>query len=273
MNYYMLKQQMLVLKRDYGVTPIIGAELEWTVLDRGEAASNMQRIAYLTALRTATASLPIHSMGIEQGRGQVEAALWHTSDIVGLITAMQALRECAEMVATSLALTACFNAKPFADDYGNGLHVHMHLADASGENLYWKREGELSPHLNHSIGGLLATMQEHLPIFAGSEAAYGRFVVGYNAPTATNWGMNNRTTALRIPDGLGMVTGMDAVLATPPSSFKRIEHRVSSAEAVFSEVLNAIMQGIEQGLSDGITAPAPVYGELHAMEWVSSAPT
>ena len=73
--------------------------------------------------------------------------------------------------------------------------------------------------------------------------------------------MNNRTTALRIPDGLGLVSGMEAVIATPPSAYKRIEHRVASAEASFPHVLEALLRGIDHGLTERIPAPDPTHGE------------
>ena len=256
------------LRHEHQAIPVIGVELEWTLLEAKDSqpASSAIRDHYLAALREATGSLPIYSINSEQGRGQVEAALWHTRDIEALVKAFEALKQHAQEVAASLKLAACFLAKPYADDFGNGLHVHIHLEEEAGNNLYWKREEELSPALNHSIGGLLATMRHDLPVFAGSEAAMARYVPGFNAPTTVSWGMNNRTTALRIPDGLGLVQGMEAVLASKPTPSKRIEHRVASAEASFPQVLTKILNAIEHGLKEKCLAPSAVHGDASFMQ-------
>jgi len=53
---------------------------------------------------------------------------------------------------------------------------------------------------------------------------------------APHWGFNNRTVALRIPDG--------------PSSATRIEHRVAGADANPYLVLAAILAGMSYGMAN-----------------------
>ncbi len=251
------------LREGHGVIPVIGVELEWTIVEHEafRPVTPAVRDEYLEALREATASLPIYSIDVEKGGGQVEAALLHTRDLESLIRQFGQLKTVAHRVADTLGKRSCFLAKPFADDFGNGLHVHVHLENETGELLYWKKEARMSDELSYSLGGLIAHMKADLPVFAGSEAAYARYIAGYHAPVAANWGMNNRTAALRIPDGLGLISGMDAVLAHTPSIHRRIEHRVASAEASLKEVLAALLLAVDQGLREHIAAPSPTYGE------------
>jgi glutamine synthetase len=251
------------LRTQHNAIPVIGVELEWYVLQAdGKPIADAERIDYLQALALLMEeeSLPLHSLNAERGKGQVEAALWHTSELHALVKTLHRLKSLAHLVAENRGLQTCFAAKPFSEDYGSGLHVHIHLQDAKEESLYWKKGDTLSPALAHSIGGLLASMHGDVPIFAGSEAAVARYAAGFDAPIAANWGLNNRTTALRLPDGLGDVQGLDAVLASPPSTHRRIEHRVASSEADMEAVLVAILQGIETGLRNHTSPPPPVHG-------------
>jgi glutamine synthetase len=242
----------------------MGMEIEWYVL-RGDGmpAHDDQRTAYLEACAVAMQSLPLHSLNAERGKGQVEAALWHTKDVCAIPEMVEALKERATEVAVACNMQACWAAKPFSHQHGSGVHVHIHLQDAAGELLYWKRGESLSPALAYSIGGLLASMQDDMPVFAGSEAAYARYAAGFDAPIAANWGVNNRTTAIRLPDGLGGIQGLEAVLASPPSAHRRIEHRVASSEADIESVLAAILRGVERGLLERIIPPQAVHGNAY----------
>jgi glutamine synthetase len=255
------------MRQQHSAIPVMGVELEWYVLDaNGVPISQDVRVAYLQAFSAAAQSLPLHSVSSERGRGQVEAALWHTDDVSAIPLWVDRLKAYAYEVAAAHGLQACFAAKPFAEDYGSGVHVHIHMQDVAGESLYWKRGDLLSPALAHSIGGLLAAMQDDLPVFAGSDEAYARYASGFDAPIAVNWGFNNRTTALRLPDGLGEARGLEAVLSAPPSTHRRIEHRVASAEADIEAVVLAILQAIEVGLRERIAPPPPVYGIAHVRD-------
>ena len=55
-------------------------------------------------------------------------------------------------------MVACFMAKPFSDDSGNGLHIHMSMYDEDGKNWFSQGRDSLavppfSARLRHAIGG------------------------------------------------------------------------------------------------------------------------
>ncbi len=259
---------MKALLEPFNITPILAVEIEWYVLDAsGNAVDEATRTEYLATLTHACNVLPIHSIDAEDGAGQVEAALLPTRDLAQLIADTNQLKDIATRTSEATGLTVCFDAKPFADDYGNGLHVHIHLEDDAGQWLYTKQDDQLSDALSWSIGGLLATMQEHLPIFAGSQAALARYQPGLHAPTTLSWGMNNRTTALRLPDHAATTQGLDAVLTTNPTHHRRIEHRVASSEAEIETVIEALLQGIAYGFSEQVEAPVAIYGDASQAQY------
>jgi glutamine synthetase len=80
---------------------------------------------------------------------------------------------------------------------------------------------------------------------------------------APTWGLDNRTVALRIPTG--------------PESDKRIEHRVSGADANPYLVVAAVLAGIYNGIKNEINPPEITMGdaiEKHPpslpMTWIES---
>jgi glutamine synthetase len=274
MNYCDTPHSQLIqqLQRDHDCIPVVALEIEWYVTDADhQPVLPSMRDRYLTELAKQCASLPIHSINSEDGAGQVEAALLPTRSIEQLIEQYTELQRIALHTAHSFGWQTDFTAKPFPDQHGSGIHLHVHLENETAQLLFWKEHDTLSPHLAHSISGLLRHMQHDLAIFAGSASAMARYVAGYHAPTTVSWGMNNRTTALRLPDSMGHVAGMDAILAAGSSTdirrFKRIEHRVASSEAILIDVITAILAAIYDGLQHPMPPPPPIYGDASLAEY------
>ena len=84
-------------------------------------------------------------------------------------------------------------------------------------------------------------MAESTLVFAPHFNSYRRLRPRSYAPTAVAWGYENRMVAIRIPGG--------------PTGARRIEHRVSGADAnpylVLAAILGAALTGIERQLSPG----------------------
>ncbi len=137
-------------------------------------------------------------------------------------------------------------AKPFAGQAGSGLHVHLSLVDEFGRNVF-AAEGGISSTLRHAVGGLAATMHEAMAIFAPNRNAYRRFVPNLFVPMNRRWGINNRSTGLRVPLGERAAT--------------RIEHRVSGADANPYLVLSAILAGVKHGIDQGADPGPPHDGD------------
>lgn len=224
-------------------TPVVACEIEFYL--HGAAEAVLSAFWRDVASACATAGIGIVKMEAERGAGQHEVALAPTG-------AQKAAGDCAALkliiseAAQARGLAADFSAKPFTDQPGSGLHVHVHLEDAQGRNVFFKDDTSISDPLKHCIGGLLAHMQADMHIFAPTEASHARFVAGSNAPLTVSWGANNRTTALRLPD-----TGYH----------KRIEHRVAGADADPAQVVEAILKAMLDGLTNKTEPPAQVYGD------------
>jgi len=92
-----------------------------------------------------------------------------------------------------------FMAKPNQRE-GNSCHVHMSLRGIDDDALvFWDAErGTRSPLYDHFIAGVLATMRDFTLFYAPNINSYKRFVKGSFAPTAVAWGVDNRTSSVRL---------------------------------------------------------------------------
>ena len=140
-------------------------------------------------------------------------------------------------------------AKPFAEQSGSGLHVHLSLLDRDGRNLFGETpDGER--HLRHAVRGLQDLMAESMLVFAPNANSFRRLRPLTYAPTAPTWGWNNRTVALRIPPG-------------GPAA-RRIEHRVAGSDANPYLVLAAVLAGVLEGLESRQEPNEPIVGNAYA---------
>ncbi|MCC7260590.1 MAG: glutamine synthetase, partial [Alphaproteobacteria bacterium] len=153
-------------------------------------------------------------------------------------------------------LAADFSARPYEEQPGSGMHIHLTLHDAQGDNVLYKKDQNISPEMRHAIGGLIATLRESMLWFAPHEESYRRFVPKLNAPTHICWGGNNRTAALRLPDDI--------------SGYKHIEHRVPGADADPHAVIAASLAGVHHGLMNKLEPGEQIFGnaflDMYALE-------
>lgn len=193
--------------------------------------------------------IPADSAISEYGGGQFEINLKHHDDPVLACDQAVLLKRVIKAAALKHGFVACFMAKPFEEDSGNGLHVHLSLESRAGRN-YFSRGRErnavppFSKELRHAVAGVLKTMPEATAIFAPNMNSYRRLRPEMYAPVDLNWGVNHRAVALRIPES--------------DAANLRIEHRVAGADANPYLVMAAILAGIDYGLKEKSEPPRMV---------------
>lgn len=196
------------------------------------------------AAECARQNIPATTAVAEYAPGQFEINLRHVSNPLDAADDAALLRPLIKQVARAHNMQATFMAKPYQGIAGSGMHVHISLAK-DGRNAFEAETG-VSPLLRHAIGGLAATMHEAMAFFAPNANAYRRFTPNLFVPVNRRWGVNNRSTGLRVPAGEG-----DAA---------RVEHRVSGADANPYLVLAAILTGIKHGIDNAIDPGPPHEG-------------
>ncbi|MDT3722275.1 glutamine synthetase family protein [Pseudomonas oryzihabitans] len=245
-----------------GFHPVMAVELEFYLLDRERDAEGRPQPAllmngarpqapqvygvyeleqlqpFLDDLYAACEAqgLPVRTAISEYAPGQVELTLEHRFDALQAIDEGVRYKRLVKGVANRHGLQACFMAKPFGDRAGSGMHLHVSLADAEGNNLYASEDPEGTPLLRHSIGGMMDSLLDSLAIFCPNANSYRRFQANSYAPLAKSWGVNNRTVSFRVPGGSAVS--------------RHIEHRICGADANPYLAAAAILAGIHQGIRD-----------------------
>ena len=192
-------------------------------------------------------NLPVDTLITEFGPSQFEINLNHQDCAMRACDQGSMLKRAIRNVARSHNKVASFMAKPFAEQVGNGMHIHFSLVDADGQNVFDNGTDAGSELLGHAVAGCLATMADSMAIFAPNINSYRRMVPGCYAPLAPNWGYENRTTAIRIPGGDNRAI--------------RIEHRVAGADANVYLTVAAMLAGALYGIENKMAAPQAVVGD------------
>ncbi len=187
--------------------------------------------------------IPADTATSEFAPGQFEINLVHVDDPVLACDHAVLLKRVIKATARKHGYVACFMAKPFAEDAGNGLHIHMSLVDRNGKNYFSHGRDSLasppfSARLQHAVGGLLKTMPEATALFAPNANSFRRLRPEIFAPVEPNWGVNHRAVAIRIPQA--------------DQKNLRFEHRVAGADANPYLVTAAIAAGVHYGLKNKV---------------------
>jgi glutamine synthetase len=185
----------------------------------------------------------IEALHTETGPGVVEAAIRYTRGIDAADRAA-IFKTFTKVFAQRADLMATFMAK-WSNEYpGQSGHLHISLCDLeTGQNAFYA-EGEnadMSETMRHFVAGQVRYMPELLAMVCSTVNAYRRLVPGMWAPTAANWGVENRTTSVRVIPG-----GPKA---------QRSEYRVAPADAnpylAEAAALASGLRGIEERLTLG----------------------
>jgi glutamine synthetase len=260
-----------------GLTPVVACELEYYLLDGQRTADGGIELAgseltgerpsqhgvyglreledsadFLRALWAAADAqgVPLEGAISEYAPGQLELTLKHGPDALRAADEAVMYKRIAKGVAAASGREATFMAKPFGDRAGSGLHLHVSVNDAAGNNIFASEDPAGTPALRHAVGGMKATLADGMAIFAPNANSYRRFRANSYAPVAPTWGVNNRTVSLRVPAG--------------PAGGRHIEHRVAGADANPYLALAALLAGVHHGISGRIDPGPPVVGDGYA---------
>jgi glutamine synthetase len=207
-----------------GLKPRLAVELEFYLLDakRGDNGAPLPAVSPRSGLRESsgkvlsldkldefndvlgaieaacrTQHIPTTSMISEYGAGQFEVNLQHQDDVLAAADHAALLRRAVQGVSRSLGFDASFMSKPFADQSGSGMHIHLSLMDEAGNNVFDPNQTDGDLRLGQAVAGLQATMAEAMALFAPNLNVYRRFKPDEFTPVTTDWGDNNRSVAFR----------------------------------------------------------------------------
>ena len=144
--------------------------------------------------------IPLEGLHTETGHGVYEAAIQY-GDILTAADRAVLFKTSVKEIAYKHGIMATFMAKWSEKLPGNGGHIHQSLWDLElGGNLFHDETDPLhmSGLMKQYIAGQLFCLPHMLPLVAPTINSYKRLVEGAWAPTTLTWGVDNRTTALRV---------------------------------------------------------------------------
>jgi glutamine synthetase len=189
----------------------------------------------------------------EYAPGQYELTLHYREDVMQAADDLVRLKRIVRQQARAHGVTACFMAKPFADYAGSGMHFHVSMRDREGRNIFAETgDDRFATPLLHALGGLRETMGDAMLVFAPHLNSWRRFANQSYAPVSTAWGVNNRSVALRVPEG--------------DIAARRVEHRPSGVDANPYLVATTILAGIRHGLDNRIDPGPETTGNAYGQE-------
>ncbi|QGN08045.1 type I glutamate--ammonia ligase [Halorhabdus sp. CBA1104] len=164
-------------------------------------------------------------------------------------------RSVVRAIAAEHDLHATFMPKPIPKINGSGMHTHISLFTAEGENAFHDGDDEFD--LSGTAKQFLAGILDHAPAITAvtnpTVNSYKRLVPGYEAPVYVAWSDRNRSALIRKP-----------AARVPAAS--RIEARFpdpsSNPYLAFAALIHAGLDGIE----NGIDCPDPVRENIYEFD-------
>ncbi|MFZ2319115.1 MAG: glutamine synthetase family protein, partial [Pseudomonas sp.] len=184
--------------------------------------------------------IPITGYGHESALGQYEVNFGPDAPLQQA-DAVFRFKRLAREIARRHGCFATFMAKPYLTEPGTGLHWHISLADAEGNNPFTAADSSPHPRLKHFIGGWQASARASMAILAPYAHSYVRLHRPDASPASVEWGYDNRTAAFRVPH-------------SDPAN-RRVEHRLPGGDAnpylSLALMLGAGLAGMQQQIEPG----------------------
>ncbi len=144
--------------------------------------------------------IPIEGLHTETGPGVYEAAIIH-DHVLAAADKAALLKNSVKEIASMYGIMASFMAKWSEKLPGCSGHIHQSLwSRDKATNLFYDEADELnmSDLMKHYVAGQLYCLPHLIPMYAPTVNSYKRLVEGAWAPTTITWGIDNRTTSLRV---------------------------------------------------------------------------
>ncbi|MBI2785343.1 MAG: glutamine synthetase [Legionella longbeachae] len=205
-----------------------------------------------------TMDFPIEGLHAETGPGVIEAAL--------AVDKVEAAGDKAALFKTFMKILAQRNNKmatfmaKWSPSYpGQSGHIHLSLRHkGDGRSAFHdpSMQHNMSKIQRHFVAGQQKFMPEFLAMVSPTVNSFSRLIPGFWAPTDATWGVENRTTALRVIPG--------------NEKAQRVEYRLGSADSnpylALAAALGSGLYGIEHELEPGPEIKGNSYTQDHQKE-------
>lgn len=265
--------KILKLYEDEGWTPVVAPEMEFYLIEknldpkealkppvgnktgRRETAPQSYGIDsmneyddFVRDLNQTCAQQGINVEGLihEAGTAQFEINFKH-GNALSLADQVFAFKRTVKQVALQHDLYATFMARPYQNGPGSAMHIHQSVLNENGENIFVDEKGQENQRFLHFIGGMQKYTPYCLSLYAPNINSYRRYSSGDSAPANMEWGYENRSVGLRIPQS--------------PAIAKRVENRYPGADCNPYLAMAASLACGYLGMIHQVPATAPHEGD------------
>ena len=197
--------------------------------------------------------IPLESLHEEMSDGFMEVAIQHGND-AGVPDSAALFKTFAKIVAQRNNKLISFMARWSTAVDGQSGHIHASLTDLEGNPLFHDAGDPdgMSRTMKYFIGGMQALMGDFMIMLAPNINSFKRLVPGIFAPISAEWGIENRTCAIR------------AIPGSPSSS--RVECRTPGADANPYLSIAAIVAAGLHGIREKIEPTEPTVVNAYDLE-------
>lgn len=195
--------------------------------------------------------MELEGLHTETGPGVLEAAI-RVGDALEAADKAALFKTTTKILAQKRGWMATFMAKWSRDWPGQSGHLHMSLKDkTTGKSAFYDaaKPYKMSDTMRWFVGGQQQLMPELLAMVACTVNSYTRLIPGFWAPTDSAWGVENRTTALRVIPG--------------SEKSQRVEYRIAAADINPYIALAASIGSGLWGIENKIEPGDPITGNAY----------
>ena len=298
-------RKVLALYEEEGLSPVVAPEVEFYLVSknldpdyeleppkgrsgRAETSRSSYSIDAVSEFEdfvedmydfSETQGLQVDALIHENGAAQMEINFEH-GEPLSLADQVFTFKRTVRETAHKYDMYATFMAKPMQREPGSALHIHQSLVRAdTGENIFADSKGEHTAAFLSYIAGLQKYTPELISFYAPNVNSYRRLAPDISAPINLNWGLDNRTTAFRVPHSDAAATRVEnrfpgadvnpylAFAATLASGYLGMQRKLTPTEphqgtANTNDV--EVARTLEEGLRQLQDSPEinEVFGEL-----------
>ena len=198
--------------------------------------------------------IPLEGYHTETGPGVMEAAIQYAAGLEGADRAVL-FKTFAKVYFQRQELVATFMARWSPRYPGQSGHLHLSLVGKSDDrSVFYNARGRasMSKTMEHFVAGTVAYMRPFCAMVAPTVNSYTRMVKGAWAPTAATWGVDNRTTSIRVIPG--------------SKRSQRLEYRLAAADGNPYLVAAAVLASGLAGIDQELELEDPITGNAYEVE-------
>ncbi len=195
--------------------------------------------------------LEIDTIIQEGGAGQIEINLNHGDPVI-LADQVFIFKRTIREAALKHNCYATFMAKPMEDEPGSAMHIHQSVVSTrSGKNVFSDENGEPTDLFYGFLAGQQSYLHAVISLIAPYVNSYRRLVPGNSAPINVEWGIDNRSTGLRVP------------ISKPEA--RRVENRVVGMDTNPYLAMAACLACGYLGMTEGLKPRERIAGNAYAL--------